>query len=215
MNTEDLRCIAFAGNRCIAAGPLGEVARQVKESADAHPLARILVFNALTSEEVDIDCRGSVADVLGRIAAAPPAPRADASPPDAPDTPPPAVPAGPGRPRLGVVSREVSLLPRHWEWLSGQPGGASVALRKLVEHARRASGSADRIRQAQNATFKFMNAMAGNLDGFEEAARALFATDRPRFEALLAAWPADIRQHLHQLAGAAFESRADQEGQDV
>jgi hypothetical protein len=206
MNSESLRCIAFAGSRCIAAGPLGEVARQVKESADAHPLARILVFNALTSEPVEIDCRGSVADVMSKIPA--PAPRADAPPPDAP---PPALPAGPGRPRLGVVSREVSLLPRHWEWLSGQPGGASVALRKLVEHARRASGSADRIRQAQNATFQFMSAMAGNLDGFEEAARALFAADRPRFEALLAAWPDDIRQHLHELAGAAFAAGSDQD----
>jgi hypothetical protein len=205
MEKYSLNCIAFEDSRCIASGPLAEVALNVKEATDANPLARILVFDAITSEPIEIDCRGSLADVMSRI----PAAAKDDSPVAESPPPQPAAPAGPGRPRLGVVAREVTLLPRHWEWLSGQPGGASVALRKLVEQAKRASSWADRRRQAQNATFQFMSAMAGDLNGFEEAARALFAADRPRFEALIAAWPADIREHLQRLAEAAFQSATD------
>jgi hypothetical protein len=108
-----------------------------------------------------------------------------------------------------VVAREVTLLPRHWEWLSSQPGGASVALRKLVEQAKKAGLSSDRVRQAQTASYRFMSAMAGNLDGFEEAARALFAADRGRFEALIAPWPSDVCAHLRQASAAAFESLAE------
>ena len=204
MDNTCVNCIAFDGIRRIASGPLAEVAAKVKECADAHPLARILVFNARTSEAVDIDCRGSLADVIGRIAPA-------ASAPSPPDAVPASSPAGRGRPKLGVVAREVTLLPRHWEWLSGQPGGASVALRKLVEHARRASFAADIIRQSQDASCRFMTAMAGDLDGYEEASRALFAADRPRFEALLAAWPDDIRAHLLQLAETAFPAEGDED----
>ena len=209
METCHTKCIAFDGFRCIAAGPLTDVALAVKKTSDAQPQSRILVFNAQTSEPIEIDCRGSVADVIGRIAASTSdeLPVVEASPPAA------ATPAGPGRPRLGVVAREITLLPRHWEWLSSQPGGASVALRKLVEQAKRASLAADRIRAAQEATFKFMNAMAGDLDGFEEVSRALFAADRPRFDALIATWPNDIREHPQRLAELAFQSPTDAESQ--
>ena len=115
-------------------------------------------------------------------------------------------PRGRGRPRLGVVAREVTLLPRHWEWLGAQPGGASVALRKLVEAARRSSGDLDRSRAARDAAYHFMSAMAGNLPGFEEASRALFADDRRQFVALIAGWPGDIRDHIVKLA---FSDRAE------
>jgi hypothetical protein len=101
-----------------------------------------------------------------------------------------------------VVAREVTLLPRHWEWLNTQPGGASVALRKLVDEARRAYGDHDRQRAARDAAYHFMSAMAGNLRNFEEASRALFADDRRKFTALIAAWPADIRDHVVKLAYA-------------
>ena len=111
-------------------------------------------------------------------------------------------PRGRGRPKLGVVAREVTLLPRHWEWLNAQPGGASVALRKLVEAARRTNGDADRLRAARDAAYHFMSAMAGNLTNFEEASRALFADDRRRFTSLIAAWPPDIRDHVAKLAYA-------------
>jgi hypothetical protein len=109
---------------------------------------------------------------------------------------------GRGRPRLGVIAREVTLLPRHWDWLNSQPGGASVALRKLVEEARRASGDRDRIRAAQEAAYRFMLASAGNLPGFEEATRALFAHDRRRFGDLIADWPEDVRDYAIRLAFA-------------
>ena len=111
-------------------------------------------------------------------------------------------PRGRGRPKLGVVAREITLLPRHWDWLNSQPGGASVALRKLVEEARRGSGDRDRIRSAQEAAYHFMSAIAGNLPGFEEASRALFAYDRRRFGDLIAAWPEDVRDHVIKLAFA-------------
>lgn len=108
-------------------------------------------------------------------------------------------PRGRGRPKLGVVAREVTLLPRHWEWLSAQPGGASVALRKLVDEARRANSDRDRSRAARDATYHFMSGMAGDLANFEEAARALFANDRQRLAALIAGWPDDIRDHIVKL----------------
>lgn len=209
MENTDSGCIAFEGSRRIASGPPTEVALKVKEVYDAHPLSRILVFNAVTSEPIEFDCRGTAAQVMSRITAA----TKDVSPLTYPPKSERTAPAGPGRPKLGVVAREVTLLPRHWEWLSTQPGGASVALRKLVEQAKRTSASVDRVRQSQNATFQFMSVMAGNLDGFEEAARALFAADRPRFAALVAAWPADVREHLEQLAATAFQLEAHQDEQ--
>lgn len=114
-------------------------------------------------------------------------------------------PRGRGRPKLGVVAREVTLLPRHWEWLNGQPGGASVVLRKLVDAARVAGEDKDRVRRAQEAVDRFMTAMAGNLPGYEEATRALYANDTVRFDAMIASWPADVRRHTQKLAALALE----------
>jgi hypothetical protein len=113
-------------------------------------------------------------------------------------------PRGRGRPKLGVVPREVTLLPRHWEWLGAQPGGASVALRKLVDTARAAHVGLDRRRAAQKAAYQFMTAMAGNAGGYEDALRALYAADRGRFEQQTASWPADIRAYTLTLAADAF-----------
>ncbi len=202
MDNSTANCIAFEGTRCIALGPLADVALIVKQRCDADSLARILSFNAESSEPVEIDCRGSIADVLSRIT-----PTAkEVAPTIEPQV---STPAGRGRPKLGVIAREVTLLPRHWDWLGAQPGGASVALRKLVEQARRLSSSADRVRASQNATNRFMTAMAGDLDGYEEASHALFAADRLRFETLLSAWPADIREHTLRLAEAAFNNESE------
>ena len=153
-----------------------------------------------TSGPIDIDFRGSIEDVIARlpdIAAAPAAVEEDAALP---------VPRGPGRPKLGVVAREVTLLPRHWDWLNSQPGGASVALRKLVEEARKVNAPKDRIRQAQEAAYRFISAMAGNEPGFEEATRALFAGKQDRFGELVERWPVDVRDHAKKLADAAWPS---------
>ena len=107
-----------------------------------------------------------------------------------------------------MVAREITLLPRHWDWLAQQKGGASVAIRKLVDEARRNNEGSDRIRLAQEAAYRFMSTMAGNRPHFEEAIRALFANDAPRFEQLIAEWPADVRDHAARLAVPAFHHDA-------
>jgi hypothetical protein len=187
-------CTAFEGARRIAAGELAQVALKAKAAADKGE--QVLIFDDATSEAIEVDFRGTAQDVLQRLA------RSEGSQVSVSDTP-----RGPGRPKLGVVAREVTLLPRHWEWLSAQPGGASVALRKLVEEARRTNAGKDRIRQSREAAYRFMSAMAGNREGFEEATRALFAGRRERFEHLTEGWPRDIRDYLQKLAVAAFDDR--------
>lgn len=212
--------IAFEGSRCLILGPLREVALAVSAAVQARPLARFMVFDAQNSELVDFDHRGSPDEVLQRLAALPWAKACLAAGVEGQDTHDaksestnPAAPAspstsGPGRPKLGVVAREVTLLPRHWAWLAAQPGGASVALRKLVDQARKSSESQDQRRLSQEASYRFMSAMAGSLDGFEEAARALFAGDRAGLAAWVAPWPQDIQSHLMHLAQAALQALA-------
>ena len=195
MNPEpDAATIAFDGDRRIAAGDLRAVARAAKELLERRGDASILVFDGRTSDPIDIDFRGTIEDVLARL-------------PDIPaasDETMPTAPRGPGRPKLGVVAREITLLPRHWNWLAQQSGGASVAIRKLVEEARRTGEDKDRIRQAQEAAYRFMSAMAGNAPHYEAAIRALFADDAAGFEKLIAEWPADVRDHALRLAERAF-----------
>jgi hypothetical protein len=103
-----------------------------------------------------------------------------------------------------VIPREVTLLPRHWDWLNSQPGGASVALRKLVEHALRANKDVDRFREAKESAYRFMQALAGDERGFEDATRALFANDLEALRKRIRRWPADVRAHASKLAQAAM-----------
>jgi len=181
---------AFEGQRRLVSGTLAEVALALKHAG--RPSAPIIIFSDASGRPIDLDLRGSDDEIIARLpdtAQASPAPAAE-----------PTEPRGRGRPKLGVVAREVTLLPRHWEWLNAQPGGASVALRKLVDESRRSSGDRDRLRAARDAAYHFMSAMAGNLANFEEASRALFADDRRRFVGLIADWPVDIRDHIVKLA---------------
>jgi hypothetical protein len=196
--------IAFDGDRRIASGNLREVISAAKETLDRRKDASVLVFDGTTSGPIEIDFRGSIDDVLARLPASAVAPAAMEETTQA-------APRGPGRPKLGVVAREVTLLPRHWEWLAQQSGGASVALRKLVDEARRANKDKDRIRHAQEAAYRFMAAMAENKPHYEEVARALFAGDAERFEAWTETWPANVRDHARRLAAVAFEPAASQE----
>jgi hypothetical protein len=191
---------AFVGDRRLASGPLAEVTLAVMKASRKTAAEPIVVFDDAHGRPIDLDLRGTERDVVARL----PPPAADLQTP-ADDVAAPE-PRGRGRPRLGVVAREVTLLPRHWEWLGVQPGGASVALRKLVEEARRTSGDRDRSRAAREAAYHFMSVMAGNLPGFEEASRALFADDRRRFGELISGWPGDIRDHIVRLA---FSDHAD------
>lgn len=177
---------AFLGAKRIASGPLEHVALAAKKAVDRGAKLPLFIYNDSTGHAIDIDSRGGDAELLTRLAR--PAP--------------PSRPRGRGRPKLGVVAREVTLLPRHWQWLGSQPGGASVAMRKLVEAARRANQEIDQRRQKQEAAYHFMSAMAGNFENFEEASRALFANDRERFADLLAGWPPDVSQHACKLAFA-------------
>lgn len=197
--TTETLCIAFEGSAVIGAGRLADVSLAIKASADRGPDAPLLVFDDVTSQPIELDLRGNVDEVLARLDRADPA-KASAKPVKR---------RGPGRPKLGVVSREVTLLPRHWAWLGEQPGGASVTLRKLVEQARRTSAGADGLRVAQESAYRFMSVMAGNEPGFEEAIRALFAGDTARFDQHIVPWPEDIREHASKLAGRAFAAQAE------
>jgi hypothetical protein len=201
---QSTRCIAFEGAKFIADGELIYVAAKTKRIVDRGGNAPIFIFDETTSEPIDVDFRGTTDDVLSRI----PAAVSIEAVPDAPQGQRGLEQRGPGRPKLGVVAREVTLLPRHWEWLNRQRGGASVALRKLVDDARHANEDTDRQRAAQEAAYRFMSAMSGDSEGFEEAARALFAGEAERFTALIAKWPKDIRDHTQKLAAACLQLAA-------
>ena len=186
-----LRCTAFAGTRRIASGELRHVALKARHAFASG--GRVLVFEDASGRQLDLPLELPEGELLRRLGQAEAAPE------------PAAAPArGPGRPKLGVVAREVTLLPRHWQWLAAQPGGASVALRKLVDAARRENAAGDSRRAAQERAYRFMSAMAGDRSGFDEAARALFAGDAMRFDAEIAAWPDDLREHATMLAADAW-----------
>ena len=187
-------CSAFDQQRLIASGPLPDVVRAVKRALDAGARDPLLIFDDASSRPIDVDFRGSIDDVLARLPTDPSAPAATPN-------------RGPGRPKLGVVAREVTLLPRHWDWLARQPGGASASLRKLVEQGLRGNGKQDRARQATEAVDRFMLAMTGNLPGYEEASRAFYRGERERFGELISAWPGDLRDHLQRLATTAWDLR--------
>ncbi|KVQ57427.1 DUF2239 family protein [Burkholderia territorii] len=188
-------CTAFDGHRRVASGPLATVAVAIRQAYGDTMSGTIVIFDDTTGRAIDLDLRGTTDDIRARYA---PVPR-DASAP-AGESAGTAEQRGRGRPKLGVVSREVTLLPRHWDWLAAQPGGASVALRKLVEDARRTHAAADRRRDAQTRAYHFMSALAGDLPNFEEAARALYANDLARMAELIAGWPDDVRDHALALA---------------
>ena len=165
-------CTAFAGDIIVARGTPREVAPAVKAATEAGEA--VLVFDDADGRLVELDLRGDLEAVLARL------------------TPPPVAPKGPGRPKLGVTAREVTLLPRHWDWLSAQPGGASVALRKLVEGRLREAEGPDRVRGGREAAYRFMTAMAGDRPGYEDAVRALFAGDAAGLEAAVKEWPEGV-----------------------
>jgi hypothetical protein len=188
---------AFAGNQLIQTGAPPDVATAAKKVVDDSAAPAVLVFDE-NSRVVDIDYRGTDADVVARLGIT--EPDGDETSPYRESLPP----RGRGRPRLGVVAREVTLLPRHWEWLATQPGGASAAVRRLVDAARQAHGEKDRRRQAQEVAYRFMSAMAGDAPDFEEATRALFAGNATSFNAHTEAWPRDVRDHARTLAAQVF-----------
>ena len=189
------RCTAFSGVDRIASGELRHVALKAKQAYDLHPERPVRVFDDTDARPLELPLELPPADLLAWLSR----PTLDAG-----DATGPARPRRPGRPRLGVVAREVTLLPRHWQWLNAQPGGASVALRKLVDAARREHADGDLRRAAQERAYRFLSAMGGDRPGFEEATRALFAGDSLKFDAEIAAWPEDLRDHATMLAADAW-----------
>jgi hypothetical protein len=176
---------AFVGETLIASGPIETMLPILKAKFDQNHSDLFLIFEDQSGRQVDFDLRGSAKEVVAR-----------------------ALPArshsGPGRPKLGVVSREVSLLPRHWAWLEQQPNGASAALRRLVDEARKREPGEQRARLGTEAAGRFMSAMAGNLPGYEEASRALYAANRAHLEDLILHWPHDIRAYILRRVEDAF-----------
>jgi hypothetical protein len=196
-----MQCTAFVGEKRVASGTRAEVARAVRAAISDEAHRPVTVFDDATSEIVELDLRGSLRDVEERYAVDFPA-GDDAG--GGGNEPVLSAPRRPGRPKLGVVGKEVTLLPRHWAWLGAQRGGASVTLRKLVDQARRGTAAADESRRATDAAYRFMHAMVGDHPGFEEATRALYAGDRQRFYDESDAWPDDLKDHVRMLAQPAF-----------
>ncbi|MEO8297481.1 MAG: DUF2239 family protein [Burkholderiales bacterium] len=187
-------CTAFFQGRRVAFGTYAEVASAL--AAFDSSAGGLMVFDDASGALVDHPWPAAVGEV--------PAPVGDAA------VPAPLVRQAPsvGRPKLGVVAREVTLLPRHWEWLAQQRGGASAALRRLVDEARRTHAEGDAVRQAKERSYRVMSAVAGELQGFEEAARALFATDPAALTRCMAGWPTDVQSYLAWLTRDAFASPA-------
>lgn len=194
--------IAFVGHQRIASGSLSEVVLEAHPWTSRLDVGPVLVFDDVTSQLVELDFRGSAADAANRLL--PASASASASPEISSEgtvEESSSEKRGPGRPKMGVVAREVTLLPRHWEWLNQQSGGASVALRKLVEDARKTHVDRDRKRQAADAVHRFLHALAGDLPQFEEVTRAFHASDFPRMTELMATWPEGVREHVERLVG--------------
>lgn len=189
-------CTSFAGTQRIASGPLIDVALAIK-AREPQPQGAVLTFDDASGSVIDLDLRGTTAEIVMRLT--------EHAGLEALAAKTRGEPGGKGnrsrgRPKLGVVAREITLLPRHWEWLGRQTGGASQALRRLVDEARRADGGQTDRKTAQERTYRFLSALAGDLPGYEEAIRALFAVEDGAFAERMATWPQDIRDHALALA---------------
>jgi hypothetical protein len=192
---------AFLGVRRLASGDLAAVARATVELTGPDERGEILLVDDVTGRVASLDLRGTATDVEERIESFAAVVGGGGAQPGASSAR-----RGPGRPKLGVVAKEVTLLPRHWAWLKSQRGSASATLRRLVDQARRAHEHSDSVRRAQDATYRFMSALVGDEPGFEEAMRALYRGDRVAFEARSQGWPPDVREHSRRLAADAFRA---------
>lgn len=179
MDSEPLYAV-FQGARRLTVGSPAEAALAARQATDNQPDATVLIFDRATGRVVDLDLRGDDSAIQARYT-------------------PTTETAKRGRPKLGVVPREVTLLPRHWDWLAQQPGGASVTLRKLIDAARK--GGPD-LKARTNAAYQVMVTLAGDREGFEEASRALFAGDMAALTDRMAVWPTDIGREITEYLGA-------------
>ena len=215
MSIPDLktRLIAFSNGQCVAEGNPEQAVSCLKSFFDRKPERELLILDAVTSRTVELDLRDSPTTILANQFR-PALTKQDTAndsqhsgAEDAENAENAEKKRGRGRPKLGVVSREVTLLPRHWDWLSSQPGGASVVLRRLVEEARNNSVEQDQQRAAQDSAYQFMTVVAGNEQGYEEAIRSLYAGDLGKLQEILKNWPADVARHAVSLAEAAIAGK--------
>lgn len=200
MNSSIPEYIAFSGSHCLIKSSPANVALKVKQSLEENPEQTILIFDTHSSDQIELNLHGTIADVSSRYPQLSDERTAQSETVRVAEER-----RSPGRPKLGVTPKEVTLFPRHWDWLSQQPGGASVTLRKLVEKEMRTTGDRERKRQLSDAAYKFMHAMAGNEAGFEEASRALYASNRETFHILTKKWPSDVLSHLNSLTDPLFD----------
>lgn len=191
MNT--ISCTAFEGEHRLASGPPWVVGLAVRDAIEAGRPRAIVIFDDWTGRQIDFDLRGSREEIEARLG----------KPVEAPED---GTRTKRGRPKLGVVSREVTLLPRHWDWLSEYSGGASAKLRRLVERARKEKSAQDTAPRARQAADRFMMSMLGDQPNYEDVSRALYSGDRRRFLTLSESWPAELRDHAWRLAAPAFET---------
>lgn len=192
--SDALRLLVFEDHRCLADGDAALTAARLSERFAASEHGRLLVFDADSGEQLDVDHSAPPDQLAAQLSWLAGERRGKTEAPA----------SGRGRPKLGVTAREVTLLPRHWQWLAAQPGGASATLRRLVEQARKSGGGRAAQRQAQDRSYRLMSTLGGDLPGFEEACRALFAGRGEDFAAQVEPWPADVRAHVSPLAAEAF-----------
>lgn len=165
---------AFSGSRLLATGPLPVVLAAAYPFRDNSP-SPLLIFSHTDGHQADFNWQGTLEEVIARAS-------------------PAAVRTGPGRPKLGVVSTEVTLLPRHWDWLNSQPARASGTIRRLVDQAMaREAGNEKRRREVLGT---ILWALAGNEPGFEEASRALYSGNIERLKTLVSAWSGSLGEFV-------------------
>lgn len=184
---------AFKGNRLLVRGNLQEVAIKIKKHLGSAINSDILLISDASGKLMDINFQGTQQEVLKRLEPYISSEEAGTA-------------GGPGRPKLGVVSREISLLPRHWEWLASQPGGASATIRTLVEEARKKSLGTHNLKSVQERVYKVMALLAGDAQGYEEALRALYKRDKKVFLQNIRDWPQDVKSYIMDLSGVVFEN---------
>lgn len=183
---------AFEDHKILSQGSLEDVVLKVKKRFEKSPESQIVIYSDATGKSMDFNFQGSEKEVLKRL-------EVYTTPENSNE-----VSSGPGRPKLGVISREVSLLPKHWEWLATQSGGASNTLRKLVEENMKKNSSVNSVKAAQERTYKFMSVEAGDLENYEEALRALYRKDKERLSSEIKTWPRDVQKHILELAKPVF-----------
>ena len=183
---------AFEGFQICAHGSLDSVAISIKQRLKKDPTTQFLIFSNSSGKQMDLDLSGSQKVILERL-------KIYQASHFSPAT-------GPGRPKLGVISREVSLLPQHWEWLSNQSGGASATIRRLVDEKIKEPVSAEnQIKQAQEVVYRVLSSLAGNLPNYEDVIRFLYRRDKKSFRNAMSDWPKDVVSHTMALSKRVFE----------